>query len=428
MARTLVVLSVVCLTFELANAILRTTVNVSSAGVSWNDGIRNPECHLLGREFINTTSLEDIRVRGVSSGKDVYWIGAHIQYTKWIRLFGCYNIQILDITSSHSSQGVVDCYQRCQGTSFVLSTERCMCLDTYRIDTNDDCRATPCPGHSDEFCGTDEIVFDPRRFCLCVYDIIDLPSHNEIGNCKIISSLSLFSIESLETRDCSEEHSYLCEDDLFSEDRRPLNWSAAGFACHRDQKRQFYNGIDGRRYLGRYGRYWVGVFRKEIPTWGNKTPHGTEFDCLAASVSTEGKLSPSVRKCYNKLPLLCAQPDKEQVENKVEIEKNDSLPRNKVVCQGPNAMEPETFDVLSLLVGAGCGILFTIMILILSMVIYKCRKKTTNVPTPQNGQQDVGSTDTLGVHYEHLRSGEGCNVYDVCGQSSVSYDYITTQK
>ncbi|OWF54486.1 uncharacterized protein LOC110444526 [Mizuhopecten yessoensis] len=401
----------------LCGAYVWTPAEVFPDKKTWTEGMQNSDCHLLGRAFI-ADRLEDVRVQGVTDNSELstqYWIGAHVQYSKWMRFSGCYQMDIQQMTSEAGSYSITECYKFCDGTSFGLTIDKCVCLDTpgpVRNTDYDYCMATPCQIDVGEFCGDTTLW---SKTCLCWYDVLDLRSDNRIGNCK--STIN----RQLTTTNCSDKHAFLCQRrNKVRRYQEKMNWTEAGFACHRDHRSQFFDRQFPKRK--RSGRYWVGLFRKQSFSWGNSTPSGKEFDCLSASVSKDGKLNTFVRKCYSRLPLLCNQP-----EPKLPKRLSTLVFTTTETVQTTNTAQPGGLSVISLSVGVVCGILVTLLAVVIFVIIYRFRKKRYDTQASSN-RQEVASSDIAAVHYEHIRpENRECQVYDVCGHTSATYDYITTQ-
>ncbi|XP_060080014.1 uncharacterized protein LOC132559418 [Ylistrum balloti] len=395
----------------LTGALVLITGNVSPIPRTWQEGMRKSDCHLLGREFI-TEKVEDIRVRGITDNKR-YWIGAYVNYTKWMHLRGCFQTNIQGLFSKLGSHSVSECFKFCGKHSVGLSRDRCVCLNRgFPPRGSEYCAATPCPLNTGEFCGSDGAL--GTRTCLCWYTTINNheDSDSKIGNCKTVTHPNGISL--LETTNCSEKHMYLCEKERdgtpkLVERHEYKNWTEAGFSCHQNGQ-QFYDGRLVNRPI-RPPKFWVGIFRKQIFNWATDTSPRAHDDCLSASVNKEGKLTPLVEKCDSPLPLLC------------QLNYSDLTPSNEETTPPTGNGGSEGYEVTQWLIGLVCGIVFTALASITSVVIFRYWKKNVDHQTSNNGQEVV---DTASAHYEQISVGNSESyIYDVSWRSANTHDYAT---
>ncbi|XP_060080032.1 uncharacterized protein LOC132559434 [Ylistrum balloti] len=374
-------------------------------------------CHLLGREFI-TEKMEDIRVRGITENERLrkYWIGAYVQYTKWIRFSGCFHTYTQHMTSTLGSLSILECYKLCGETRFGLSNNRCACFNTSEPNIqNEYCDAIPCPLNTEDICGYDDRIL--TQSCLCWYEVVDLHSDNGIGNCKTIFSSS-GRREQLLTTLCHEDYKYICEGlDWFVNEN--VNWTEAALFCQR-RKGRFYSGLSrAKKRISSNVYYWVGLFRKQIDNWTNNITSRTKFDCLSASIRKDGRLHTFVTECHTQLPLLCDQTERQATRNA------NSAPSNKEADQS-SVCDSGGINVKSLLIGVVCGIGVMLLALAIFVITFRYRKIRIDCHT-SNTTQAVGAPDAAAVRYEGIRHESRDNhLYEECGQSSVSYENIAT--
>ncbi|OWF48923.1 hypothetical protein KP79_PYT12467 [Mizuhopecten yessoensis] len=419
-----VLFSILC---TVAFCIVQKDVKILQGNFAWEDGFDQPGCDLLGMEFINV-DLGDVRVqdwsetREGSSRSNAYWIGAYVQYSKWIRLRGCFFVEVQILKSIVGNANIRECTRYCNGSNFGLTSERCVCFDTL-VETNekDYCRAAKCPNNVDEFCGN---VIAGRRSCVCVYKRVNLISDNDIGNCKTVM-LNRRNGE-LQTKDCSETHTFLCrgsgnnEVDLY---RQEKNWTDAGFACSREYEKHFFSRLNDYRNVP-YGQHWIGIFRKETFQWGNVMNRAEGFHCVSVTVNTDGRLQKFVTNCDSRLPLLCERSRNVNTgfffpSKRITTTKSDALTTTTHMYS--NDTSPD-LNVQWLVLGLVGGVVITLAIVSITVVILRCRKKRIEAEAIVNQAGDPN----YGANYDQLNHNRENNPYTELRNNSVIYDYIST--
>lgn len=380
-------------------------VTVSASEKTWFEGMSDPKCQLL-----DNSNLDELRVRVTNDKARVtrrreYWIGAHVQYTRWMRLSGCYRTPSGTLASTATHINVNECSKVCNGSTFGLSTSRCACLgeleSSRRGRRNMNCRAGQCPGHPGELCGSSS------PDCLCIYEYLTLDADDKIGNCKAVLYSNRKLNEEYQTRKCSEKHGFLCRRRLIRDRSIYYSnakiWSEAGLACHKEHGKQYFFGPvsgDGR---GRHGLYWIAIFRKDTMQWGRKVEPGAAIDCVSATIA-DGKLQTFVRKCNTELQLLC------EVKSNV-----DGL----LNSDGPEGAGVGVVSLVIGLVGVGVVLVLLSAAAVVVIVMWRIQAKT-------EGRNVDGGVQAVEMHYLDLGPNRECNTYDVIGgNTSNVYDYVS---
>ncbi|XP_033742768.1 uncharacterized protein LOC117329132 [Pecten maximus] len=410
--------------------IIQKNVNIRQGIFTWEDGFNQPGCRLLGQELTGD-SLNEVRVlglserRGGSSRSKEYWIAARVQYTKWMRLTGCFLVNIRNFISVTGNNNVRECTAYCEGSLFGLTSERCVCINASKKFEEDDdsyCRAAKCPGNAEEFCGN--VVFATRS-CVCVYEPLTLVSDDAIGNCKTIELNRQGG--KLQTNDCSDRHTFLCQGGKENEVdryRQKMNWTESGFACYREHGKQFYGGYFDIRNPPD-GQHWVGVFRQEAFYWGKVSSQDGDFDCVSVTVDADGRLEKTVKKCSSLLPLLCET--FQYSDNEIDSTWKTFTTNYSDTLTTPTDMYVKNTDsrdlnVQSLVIGLVAGMVIMLVIVLTTVVILRRRKSAIEARAIVNRHVD----NNMDGNYDQLNPNRETGHYAELQNNAITYDYIST--
>ncbi|XP_060073334.1 uncharacterized protein LOC132553137 [Ylistrum balloti] len=406
--------------------VIQKSVNFLYGDFSWKDGFSQPGCRLLGEEFIDE-NLNDVRADYLSKKRtnstfyQEYWIAAHVLYTKWIRLTGCFLIDIRNLVSIVGTFDTAGCSSYCNGSTFGLTSERCVCFSANFSGEEAFCETSTCPHDSDAFCGS--VIF-AKKVCICVYEILDLERDNKTGNCKTIN-LSRGDGR-LVTNHCSNHHTFLCQksdDDEVVLHQQTKNWTEAGFTCYRNYTSQFYNGrLDIRNPYE--GQHWVGIFRKGMFQWGGQLKRESDFDCVSVTVDLNGKLKKNIKPCDSRLSLLCEISPNEGTGVGL-INETSTTNFTNVLETSTHAYAVNTtshdLNVTSLLIGLVGGIII-VFTAFTTFCIFKHRKSTVSSREIVNQVPDP-NVDT---NYDRLNPIREANHYTEIQNRPLTYDYVST--
>lgn len=158
-------------------------VVISDINTTWYEASVDKNCKLAGMDRQGTFNMSEIDVSG--GVPQVVWIGAHVQWTEWINITGCFNDTEPDegFDMTNSSDPVEFCLHKCVSTEFALTSTHCYCVNAKGYPSRGiPCTGDVCGGGNNRLCGNNSQSTRGQidKLCKCHYVTIPRRLYDDI--------------------------------------------------------------------------------------------------------------------------------------------------------------------------------------------------------------------------------------------------------
>ncbi|XP_062598063.1 uncharacterized protein LOC134259502 [Saccostrea cucullata] len=381
------------------------------------------QCAPLGSQTSFNVSNDSIVLSNRSATDGVFWIGAYVEHTKWIKILGCHYVGLIVSSPIQNSRvlethDVKSCHDYCKGaTVFGLGSNSCYCYGgNFSLSQITKCVPQKCSGSQNDFCGVD--------YNVVVYQIVS-SQYQGLGECLASGYNGEYNTTGAQYFWFGQPVVLPCDNsELGYTYRTALNFPRSHHLFVYTLPVESWQDAVLRSYQTAQGllefptflipkqslaspmaddKYWVGLFRRHKMVFGLDIPNISITNCVGGKLNADGKLTTEIRSCDDSLRVLCEFSDRNDVTpaaltsvtpmvqpkmlSSTAKPENGSTEANNIFNSGTDFTDNLKWY---LVLGGLVAVFLLVVVCTIVWAILKIkRRKTTNIPeSTQNNYTD----------------------------------------